>query len=667
MPAKRKAGAGPAPSHGPGHKRARPEGESSSSGAGGDADPRPAFPFHVFISHAWGSPPAYDNHRRAKRLSEGLQRLGLRTWFDDDRMHGNTYDRMAEGIEGSAVVVVCVTREYMEKVAKHGNDNCKLEFHYAYNKRTILNMLPVVMEEGMAKPAEWSGSLGLKMSNELYYKLVSDEDVAFNEAVEKIAAAVRRKIDALLPSEIRAVASAMSSRGPSPAPSDDQSQVSTAPQSPPSRHVSPEVIAMHVSNDEISEFRDGMKALIQSFLEGGAGRSWKMHELLLVAFMRNNVAPSCNSDVTENLDVWDEKCQSADEDLVESFHQLMEGLLELDPKPAFFNDIAFHGDHMPKANYISAFVINWMSLSLLPAGLKSEWKEDVAKQWFDAGDSEAAEAFLERAESFLGKQVRGASWGAKILGKVIKTNSFVVVFSIDALAAILLREHWRLQSRHAHQEGAREGDSNTRLLAITLVVSSSSWHFAFAPAEGPGEAQMREIAGRLRRIASLPPQLVQPPECPMSEIDRVQVECLACQRETGSSFQLELHAQRRLARVSSGGGGGPNHPPTTQKVGGVLSAITGMFRSSPEKPAGQAAAGKTSGCQDEGQEKDRGKRQKENAWGISDVHRYTAAKDWAGNFVVLGATGSGKTTLIRFGNTLRTVFPAAIPQARRRV
>ena len=109
--------------------------------------------------------------------------------------------RIAEGIEGSAVVVVCVTREYMGKVAKDGNDNCKIVFEYAYTKRGVDNMLPVVMEESMCKTAEWHGSVGLTLGNQLYCKLVDDEDAAFETAVHKIADGIRDRQHVLLPTE----------------------------------------------------------------------------------------------------------------------------------------------------------------------------------------------------------------------------------------------------------------------------------------------------------------------------------------------------------------------------------------------------------------------------------------------------------------------------------
>ena len=40
-------------------------------------------------------------------------------------------------------------------------------------------------------------------------------------------------------------------------------------------------------------------------------------------------------------------------------------------------------------------------------------------KWSDDGNAEDADTFLERAETFLRKGVKGESWGVKILGNVI--------------------------------------------------------------------------------------------------------------------------------------------------------------------------------------------------------------------------------------------------------
>jgi len=78
---------------------------ASAAGCGPPWDSiRGAYEYDVFISYASDrDDEGRDNHARAKRLNEGLQKLKVKTWFDDDKMQGNILQRMAEGIERSAV------------------------------------------------------------------------------------------------------------------------------------------------------------------------------------------------------------------------------------------------------------------------------------------------------------------------------------------------------------------------------------------------------------------------------------------------------------------------------------------------------------------------------------------------------------------------------------
>jgi len=66
-------------------------------------------------------------------LNTALQQRGFRTWFDSEQMRGDIQQQMADGIDRSALVIVCVTERYMAKVAgkgdKGGLDNCLFEFH----------------------------------------------------------------------------------------------------------------------------------------------------------------------------------------------------------------------------------------------------------------------------------------------------------------------------------------------------------------------------------------------------------------------------------------------------------------------------------------------------------------------------------------------------------
>jgi len=143
-----------------------------------------AFKFHCFLTHDWGQDErGRDNHDRVAALNSSLKRRGLRTWFDTDRMQGNILDQMCRGIEDSAVVVVCITRRYVAKVAgDREEDNCKLEFQHAVRLKGIKQMIPVPMEEGVLDPTTWNGPVGMALGGQLYRTKFTDdgalEDVA---------------------------------------------------------------------------------------------------------------------------------------------------------------------------------------------------------------------------------------------------------------------------------------------------------------------------------------------------------------------------------------------------------------------------------------------------------------------------------------------------------
>ena len=55
----------------------------------------------AFLTHDWGTDrEGRNNHTRVARVNAALQRAGLRTWFDEEKMRGDIHARMAEGIDG---------------------------------------------------------------------------------------------------------------------------------------------------------------------------------------------------------------------------------------------------------------------------------------------------------------------------------------------------------------------------------------------------------------------------------------------------------------------------------------------------------------------------------------------------------------------------------------
>ena len=107
--------------------------------------------FHLFVSHNWGpDSQGRDNHERVATVNKLLRARNMRTWFDEERLRGDVVSQMSSGIDRSHAVLVCVTREYIRKVAGDGkkgyDDNCKFEFDYARSRHGVKRMIPVVMD-----------------------------------------------------------------------------------------------------------------------------------------------------------------------------------------------------------------------------------------------------------------------------------------------------------------------------------------------------------------------------------------------------------------------------------------------------------------------------------------------------------------------------------------
>lgn len=130
------------------------------------------LPIKVFAAHNWG--PEGANHRRVAKVVAGLQSRGVSVWFDENDMKGNMLTAMCHGIDSSAVVLLFVTNEYMNKVEHGGDlDNVRREFMYA--ARTPEKLIPIRFEVNL--PRLWSGPLGMVLGSHLYCDMSKGEDV----------------------------------------------------------------------------------------------------------------------------------------------------------------------------------------------------------------------------------------------------------------------------------------------------------------------------------------------------------------------------------------------------------------------------------------------------------------------------------------------------------
>ena len=130
----------------------------------------------VFLSHNWGvDNSGRDNHFRVSLINKELQDIGYKTWFDGDRMKGDLFKQMSQGIENTQSVIVFITQKYIDKVdGDNAGDNCKNEFNYAAIKKTSSNMVAVLMEREMRDTRKWTGPVGLHLSTKMYIDMSGD-------------------------------------------------------------------------------------------------------------------------------------------------------------------------------------------------------------------------------------------------------------------------------------------------------------------------------------------------------------------------------------------------------------------------------------------------------------------------------------------------------------
>eukprot|EP01041_Mallomonas_annulata_P000121 gene121-181_t len=104
---------------------------------------------------------------------------------------------MSKGIDSCQLVLVFITKNYVQKVASNNAaDNCKLEFNYAAQHLTGSFMLPIVMEADMKKTVKWKGSVGLVCGSSLFFCCDNDDD--FDRKMDDLYDAITRIICPIL-------------------------------------------------------------------------------------------------------------------------------------------------------------------------------------------------------------------------------------------------------------------------------------------------------------------------------------------------------------------------------------------------------------------------------------------------------------------------------------
>lgn len=157
------------------------------------------FPVHkknLFMSHTWRYDELNrDTHQRVKLISNALRHIGYTTWFDeDDMVNGNIDISMAEGIDNCDCFIVCLTKNYINKINEASRnmlirDNCYKEFNYANVSNKI--MIPLILEPGIKR---LSGIIGLYLGNQYFidFSFSDFKSKDFYESIDKLDTALKK-------------------------------------------------------------------------------------------------------------------------------------------------------------------------------------------------------------------------------------------------------------------------------------------------------------------------------------------------------------------------------------------------------------------------------------------------------------------------------------------
>jgi hypothetical protein len=96
--------------------------------------------FDIMISYS------HKDNALCKQLYGELTKAGYRIWIDFDQMHGNVMDAMAQAIELSHTVIICMSEEYRK------SNYCRAEAHYAFQRQR--KIVPVLLQKHY-RPDGW--------------------------------------------------------------------------------------------------------------------------------------------------------------------------------------------------------------------------------------------------------------------------------------------------------------------------------------------------------------------------------------------------------------------------------------------------------------------------------------------------------------------------------
>lgn len=129
------------------------------------------FQYDIMISYS------HKDREICHQIHKALTANKFRVWLDQEEMHGAMMQVMADAVENSRCILICMSEAY------YSSPYCQSEAQYAYEKRRVL--IPVKVQSGY-KPDGW---LAFLISGRIY---VDFHKRGFDTAFTKIVSEIQR-------------------------------------------------------------------------------------------------------------------------------------------------------------------------------------------------------------------------------------------------------------------------------------------------------------------------------------------------------------------------------------------------------------------------------------------------------------------------------------------
>ena len=125
--------------------------------------------YHVMLSYS------HSDKELCYQIHDRLVKDQYKVWIDREQMHGQTMVAMANAIENSEFVFICMSEAYKQSAY------CQSEAHYAFERHCLL--VPLIMKSSY-RPDGW---LGILVSGKIYVDFTKvDLDTAYQRLINEI-------------------------------------------------------------------------------------------------------------------------------------------------------------------------------------------------------------------------------------------------------------------------------------------------------------------------------------------------------------------------------------------------------------------------------------------------------------------------------------------------